>query len=804
MVQIVKKTVGAVADYSTLDLWETGQAKNCVTADVIERAALLNEVHTVAFSINSGAWLTDGSHYIWVSAEDGAEHNGIQGKGARFEEGAGTHVMTISTATPQFVKYSGFEITTATPTAHQVAFFCGVAQDTIVFDRMIVHDFTTGNGRGAWFNGVAIPHFYVTNSLYYDLSFRGMSVLGTTVDQTLRMYNCTFDRTAIAVEIDNFTSTKDFDIRNNVMEGGPALLNSRGDNAGWNALCNKNITDDASPTTTGLPGAFIESATFQTGTGGSGTRVMFDSFVPGSENYRLSATSDDNSAQDYGDNLTNLAVPLDVDLTVDIAGKPRPATGAWDAGAFQTTAPEVNSSTVGTASDYATLELFEAGEAGSLFPDNVIVRAQMKDEIHTSAVNLNSSSWETDALRYIWIDGDTSNRHNGTANSGARIIDNAGAHVIQLSQAEHLHVTWLELSTSTPASGQVAIFPSVSGTTIHCDKVIAHGFTAANGRGFWFANVGGSLTFINGVMYNIERAGFDLDTRLNTADATFLNNTFHNVGVGPGLTTDTCILVEGNADDIDLTMINNLCHSPNNSIENQPSPPTWNSSTNKNILSDAQATALSMPGAFIESATFQAGSGGSGTRVMLNNISVGEEDFRLVDDDDNAAIGFGENLSTLAVTLPSNIHLDVAINGLARSTISAWDAGADALRITSTVRTVSASRRRMMTMQTAVVGPTDIIEVTGLPAEFPHNFLSAQFYDASGAQIIPTSGTILLEIETVSGSPNFELMLDGVIEAADPSTLTWAANTHSLRATPTGLDVGGVHSWRMVATFNRT
>lgn len=796
-----KSTVGTGGDYATLDLWETGEAKNCVTADVIERAALLNEAHDFTFAMNSGAWVTDPSHYILISADDGAEHNGIAGTGARLAPTSGSHVLSISLLS-KHVKYSSLEITTATPTAHQAGFFTATDSAQLVFDRMMFHGFTIANGRGLWFNAGDVSNAAVANCLFFNMTFRAIIATGVTNNHRLRVYNCTFDRTAIAINIDNFTTgTRDYDLRNNVMEGGPAILNSKAGNLGWSPLCNKNITDDASPTNEDLPGDFQESVTFQTGTGGSGTRIMFDAFTPGSENYRLSATSDDNVGLDYGDNLTGHIMPLDLDLAFDIAGNPRPATGAWDAGCFETTAPTVQTSTVGTDSDYATLDLFETGEVGSLFPNNIIARAAMKDEIHTSAHTM-AGAWVTDALRYIWIDG--ARRHDGTAGSGSRLITASGFSII-LGVTADVHVTWLEISTAAVSGGGSGILQFTNPSNLAVDKCIIHGFVVGTQSGIILFQVGGALLVVNSVFYNIEAAGLGISAEGNTATVQAYNNTFHNVGhTAP--TTDTPISIGSSESATDVDLRNNLLASPIASIDNVLASPAdaWNAGCDQNIASDSKPSEELLPGDFLEDVTFQAGTDGSGVRVMFTSITGGAEDYHIVRDDDNAAIEYGNNLTALAATLPSNISLDVDIDGKTRSTIGAWDAGAHGFRLTSTSRTLSASRRRMMTMQAAAVGATDIIEVTGLPADFPHNFLSAQFYNSDGDQIVPTAGTILLEIETVSGSPNFEAMIDGVVDARDPATLTWAANTHSLRATPTGLEDGGVNSWRIVATFNRT
>lgn len=797
---VVKKTVGAVADYATLELWETGQAKNCVTADVIERAALLNEVHDTGLAISLGAWVTDPSHYIWITADDGAAHNGIQGTGARIEENTGSHVLSVAILN-SYVKFSGIEVTSAVPTAHQAGFFCGVAVKQIVFDRMIIHDFTVANGRGLWFNDTDMPDAVVANSLFYDMTFRAIHNAGITRTQNARIYNCTFDRTAVAINIDNFTTgVKDFDLRNNVIEGGPAILNSKAGNLGWSPLCNKNITDDASPTNEDLPGDFQESVTFQTGSGGAGTRIMFDSFVPGSENYRLTATSDDNAGQDYGDNLSGQNMPLDLDLAFDIAGNPRPATGAWDAGAFQTTAPTVDTKTVGTVSDYATLTLLEAGEAKTLFESNIILRAAMKDELHTSDFVLSSGLWVTDSLRYIWIDG--VGRHYGIAGTGSRLITASGFPFI-IGVTVYVHVTWMEISTTLTAGGGSGILQFTNPSYLSVDKCIIHGFPVGTQSGIILFQVGGSMLVVNSMFYNIEAAGLGISASGNTATVQAYNNTFFNVGhSAPDTDTPISIGATDTATDVDLR--NNLLASQIASIENNLASPAgaWNAGCDQNIASDSKPSEELLPGDFLEDVTFQAGTGGSGTRVMFVNVFPNSQDLHLVRDDDNSAIGYGNNLTDLAATLPSNISLDVDIDGVKRSTVADWDAGAHGLQVTSTGKVLSKSRQRFMTVTSDIVGLNDIIQISGLPSDFPHCYLSAQFYDSSGDRVVPSAGTLVMTIETRSGEPFFESTPNNIITASAPTTLNWAANTQSLRIVPDSL--AGATSYRIVATFNRT
>jgi len=106
-----------------------------------------------------------------------------------------------------------------------------------------------------------------------------------------------------------------------------------------------------------------------------------------------------------------------------------------------------------------------------------------------------------------------------------------------------------------------------------------------------------------------------------------------------------------------------------------------------------------------------------------------------------------------------------------------------------------------------VMGPitpiADPSELTGNTIN-PHCFVGIRFYaDAGGTTpAVPTAGTVAIEIATVNNSPNFEDPPQPTIDAADPMTVSWAANTQTVHATPAGIDVA-TH-YQMVATFNET
>lgn len=85
----------------------------------------------------------------------------------------------------------------------------------------------------------------------------------------------------------------------------------------------------------------------------------------------------------------------------------------------------------------------------------------------------------------------------------------------------------------------------------------------------------------------------------------------------------------------------------------------------------------------------------------------------------------------------------------------------------------------------------------------PHCFAGCQFFsDAAGTPAVPTAGTVAISIETVNTQPIFEDIPANVIDATAPLTLSWAANTKRVRATPTGI-VGATH-YRLVVTANKT
>ena len=71
-----------------------------------------------------------------------------------------------------------------------------------------------------------------------------------------------------------------------------------------------------------------------------------------------------------------------------------------------------------------------------------------------------------------------------------------------------------------------------------------------------------------------------------------------------------------------------------------------------------------------------------------------------------------------------------------------------------------------------------------------HCFLGVQFFTSIDGDIVatPTTGTITIKIKTYNTNL-FELMPEGSINAASPSTINWAANTIAVLVVPSNIDV---------------
>lgn len=103
----------------------------------------------------------------------------------------------------------------------------------------------------------------------------------------------------------------------------------------------------------------------------------------------------------------------------------------------------------------------------------------------------------------------------------------------------------------------------------------------------------------------------------------------------------------------------------------------------------------------------------------------------------------------------------------------------------------------------AVTTPlAEIIDLKDLPSDLTHCFGSVEFFKADGTTIAdPTAGNVFIRIGTLNTGGQLEQVF-GTILAANPRTLSWAANTTRALVFVQGTSGDDVAFVRLTITFN--
>jgi hypothetical protein len=103
--------------------------------------------------------------------------------------------------------------------------------------------------------------------------------------------------------------------------------------------------------------------------------------------------------------------------------------------------------------------------------------------------------------------------------------------------------------------------------------------------------------------------------------------------------------------------------------------------------------------------------------------------------------------------------------------------------------------------ESAVTDIDTTITMLGLDMGRPHCFVGVQFFsDSAGTTpVVPTLGTVTVKIKTYN-TQRFELMPESTINAGDPTTISWAANTVAIEVIPSSIDVASYY--KAVLTAN--
>lgn len=114
------------------------------------------------------------------------------------------------------------------------------------------------------------------------------------------------------------------------------------------------------------------------------------------------------------------------------------------------------------------------------------------------------------------------------------------------------------------------------------------------------------------------------------------------------------------------------------------------------------------------------------------------------------------------------------------------------------------TNKTFTTITSDIVAIGTPITLEGIDASRSHCHAGVQFFaDALGAApAIPTLGSIIIEIQTLASKPLFEVAIGSPIIVSNQETISWTANTITVRATPFDLDVA-TH-YRLTIVCNET
>lgn len=321
-------SIGTGGDFATIALWVADAGR--ISGDIGE---LKNEVFDEHVTIDVDN--------LTLRPETGAGHDGTFGSGAR---------VIPSTAGPSFIVSNGtftiedIEVQTGpSNTNSAIVPSADVTARRCLFKK---HD-SQGGANGDAFSAGANITITTENCVFYNLSGRSYDASSSTI--TVNEKNCTHYSLIAGASIASMNNSGNWTFEGSLFAATASSAFS-GD-AGTSLDVLDCIFDNAEVTTnfdTNTNNTF--SATFQWGSGGSGTRVMFDDSEP---NFHLLYHAD-NAAQNY---IPAARAPY---VSDDFTKEARPA-GASDANAAGADEPLITTTTsVGAWSAAAN---FAAGDA---------------------------------------------------------------------------------------------------------------------------------------------------------------------------------------------------------------------------------------------------------------------------------------------------------------------------------------------------------------------------------------------------------------------------------------------------------
>ena len=521
----VTKSIGSASrDYSTITAWEAAldnasiyQSEDdavgeCYNDSVFDEDISLDGGHTVGLT----------SITLTVAATE--RHDGTAGSGARIVY-SGTSTGNIvnlglgGNARP--FKLFWLEVDN---NANTNPYFCiDQVGRSVEIANCIVHGINKSSSSsvgGIWFDGSSSGSESVRNNLIYDCQKTGSTTGGSAMGILLQ--GNSFNYQALNNTVYNIASTHDsygiYMFRDNhvskVVKNCIAIDTSAG-----------SVVYDFYPSTitTNSVEYNLSSDSTAFGTGsltGKTAANQFVSTVSGSEDLHLKSGAD--------------AIGAGVDLatsSLDINGSDRNALAAtvWDIGAHQF----ASTASIGsTGRDYSTITLWEAD-----LDDTTIYGAGANavgecynDSNFSEQATINGGGTSTTGLNSITLTVATSERHDGTAGTGAKMVNSSA---LSMYSDVNINISWFEIDQAGTNYGSTfsivyahnnAYYQKISNMLIHDPTSRSSIYPIHIKYGY--------PTITNNIVYNVTHTGPYRGYGINTStyrESHVYNNTIYNI-----------------------------------------------------------------------------------------------------------------------------------------------------------------------------------------------------------------------------------------------------------------------------------
>lgn len=467
----VHKTLG---DYSTIQsaiddcsVWDASP----VSADGYYKIEVTDAAtYTETLTIGSGEIATPTiDHYLWLTAASGVRHSGVSATtGHARLTASSAEVITVNL---KHTRIEWLEIDQASTTgqrgvtindadgcqiSHCILYGSGSSTDDAIstqeyagsyyFDNLVIHDW---GGKGIDFRnfstGTITQNHYVDHVSMTNLGADALNLfVAATKTSNLYVYNSVTDKTQM-VDSDGTLGTNSVAGSHNAsvststdVNDGNIDTNTTSD---WvyfgNGITTTDTTADAW-IVTNTTATTVDLTPKVAGVGGANDILTAGISRVGSE---------PNARQDF---------------SVDIAGNARINGPNVDIGAFQITEQAVNV-TVTVAKtgspDYSTIQS-AVDDCSVLIDAGKWYKIEITDAVdYTEGVNINAAEITTPTIdHYLWLTTSGAARHDGTRNSGARIIPAGGSVAAINVLMNYTRVDWLEVFNNTTNASQAPVF----------------------------------------------------------------------------------------------------------------------------------------------------------------------------------------------------------------------------------------------------------------------------------------------------------------------------------------------------------